>query len=115
MTAQLLNRSSSSAVTAYAHPQRLQHNWPSMQSILIPPFEVPPGCLTPNGTQAETLLGAYYRDYLLHEGLLTGNDQKDAARSYFRANSIERSWMTADAFGDRVDPERNRARTLLPY
>ncbi len=69
-----------------------------------PPFEVLPGCLTPNGTQAETLLGAYYRQYLLYEGLLTGNDQTDAVRSYFRANSIERSWATADALGTGLIP-----------
>ena len=57
-----------------------------------PPFEVPTGYLTPNGRQAEILLGTYFRYYLLHEGLLTGDDQTDAAHSYFRSNSIERSY-----------------------
>ena len=64
-----------------------------------PDFGVPPGYLTEHGWQAESLLGAYYREYLLHEGLLTGNVQWDAARSYFRANSIQRSNVSAAAFG----------------
>jgi len=72
---------------------------------LYPSFTVQTGCLTPNGTQAETLLGAYYRQYLLHEGLLTGDDHTDAVCSYFRSNSIERSWATADAFGTGLIPE----------
>jgi 4-phytase/acid phosphatase len=69
-----------------------------------PPFEVQPGCLTPNGRQAEVLLGTYYRNYLLYEGLLTGYDQKDAVRSYFRSNSIERSYETAAAFQSALIP-----------
>jgi 4-phytase/acid phosphatase len=64
-----------------------------------PDFGVPPGYLTAHGRQAENLLGAYFRDYLLHEGLLTGDLKWDAARTYFRANSIQRSNITAAAFG----------------
>ncbi len=71
---------------------------------LYPDFEVATGCLTPNGSTAETLLGAYFRQYLLQGGLLTGNDSLDAARSYFRSNTIERSWMTATAFGTGLIP-----------
>jgi 4-phytase/acid phosphatase len=69
-----------------------------------PEFEVSTGCLTPNGSQAETLLGAYYRQYLLYEGLLTGNDRTDALHSYFRSNSVERSWATAVALGTGLIP-----------
>lgn len=72
-----------------------------LQSYAIdewPDFGVEKGYLTPRGRQAEALLGAYFRSYLLNQGLLTGNDQKDAARSYFRSNSIERSYETAAAF-----------------
>lgn len=69
-----------------------------------PSFKVPPGYLTPHGRQAEILLGTYYRRYLLHEGLLTGNDRTDAAHSYFRSNSIERSYYTAHAFGTGLLP-----------
>lgn len=69
-----------------------------------PDFPVAPGCLTPNGSAAETLLGAYFRQYLLYEGLLTGDDHTDSVRSYFHSNSIERSWMTANAFGTGLIP-----------
>ena len=34
---------------------------------------VPTGYLTPNGGKAESLLGAYFNAYLVHEGLLTGS------------------------------------------
>jgi 4-phytase/acid phosphatase len=60
-----------------------------------PDFGVPTGYLTPHGAQAETLLGTYFRNYLLEEGLLTGNDAADATKSYFRANSIQRSNVSA--------------------
>jgi 4-phytase/acid phosphatase len=61
--------------------------------------------LTPNGRRAETLLGSYFRHYLLHEGLLTGNARTDARRSYFRANSIQRSNITAGAFQTGLIPD----------
>jgi 4-phytase / acid phosphatase len=64
-----------------------------------PAFSVPPGYLTTNGQRAAVLLGSYFREYLIHEGLLTGNPDTDLARSYFRANTIERSYMTAAKFG----------------
>ena len=64
-----------------------------------PDFGVPPGYLTTHGWQAESLLGAYFRDYLLHERLLTGRVELDAPHAYFRANSIQRSNVTAAAFG----------------
>ena len=65
----------------------------------FPDFGVPPGYLTAHGWQAESLLGSYYREYLLHERLLTGNVDHDLARSYFRANSIQRSNVSAAALG----------------
>lgn len=65
---------------------------------------VPDGYLTPNGRKAAGLLGSYFHDYLLHEGLLTGNTNTDLARSYFRANSIERSYTTAAKFGAGLIP-----------
>lgn len=67
-------------------------------------FGVPPGYLTAHGQQAELLLGAYFRAYLLQEGLLTGNAQTDLAHSYFRANSIQRSNVTAARFGAGLIP-----------
>src|ERR1039458_10045240 len=49
-------------------------------------FGVPVGYLTPNGRLAAGLMGSYFHDYLLHEGVLTGDTNTDLARSYFRAN-----------------------------
>ncbi len=62
------------------------------------------GYLTPRGAQAASLLGAYFHDYLIHEGLLTGDAQTDLSRSYFRANSIQRSYVTAAMFGAGLIP-----------
>ena len=65
---------------------------------------VPIGYLTPNGRLAAGLLGSYFHDYLVQEGLLTGNTNTDLARSYFRANTIERSYITAAEFGTGLIP-----------
>ena len=65
------------------------------------------GYLTTNGQQAAGLLGSYFHEYLLHEGLLTGDASSDLARSYFRANTIERSYMTAAKFAAGLIPHAN--------
>ena len=65
---------------------------------------VPVGYLTPNGRLAAGLMGTYFHEYLLHEGLLTGDTNTDLARSYFRANVIERSYITAAEFGAGLIP-----------
>ena len=69
-----------------------------------PDFGVPTGYLTPHGAQAEVLLGTYFRTYLLAEGLLTGADTDDANRTYFRANSIQRSNITASSLAAGLLP-----------
>jgi 4-phytase/acid phosphatase len=66
---------------------------------------VPTGYLTPNGRQAAGLMGSYFHDYLLQEGVLTGDTNTDLAHSYFRANTIERSYVTAVKFGSALIPE----------
>jgi 4-phytase/acid phosphatase len=68
---------------------------------------VPVGYLTPNGRLAAGLMGSYFHDYLLHEGVLTGDTNTDLARSYFRANTIERSYTTAAKFGAELIPAAN--------
>jgi len=70
-----------------------------------PNFGVPTGYLTANGYTDETLLGSYFRGYLLQEGLLTGNDVLDAKLSYFRANSIQRSNISAQALSKSLLPD----------
>ena len=69
-----------------------------------PDFGVPTGYLTPHGYQAEQLLGAYFHDYLLNERLLSGNAATDLKHSYFRANSIQRSNISATALGAALLP-----------
>ena len=60
---------------------------------------VPIGYLTPHGRLAAGLLGSYFREYLVQQGVLTGDTNTDLARSYFRANIIQRSYITAAQFG----------------
>lgn len=62
-----------------------------------PEFGVPTGYLTPNGAKAETLMGSYFRAYLLSQGLISGNDSADSQHAYFRANSIQRSNISAQS------------------
>ncbi|HVN04174.1 MAG TPA: hypothetical protein VMT86_07135 [Bryobacteraceae bacterium] len=69
-----------------------------------PDFGVSVGYLTVHGQQAEVLLGNYYRDYLLSEGLLTGDATTDLGHAYFRANSIQRSNLTATMLGEGLIP-----------
>jgi 4-phytase / acid phosphatase len=69
-----------------------------------PDFGVPPGYLTPHGAQAATLLGSYFHEYLVHEGLLSGDAAQDAKSAYFRANSIQRSNVTAAALAAGLYP-----------
>src|ERR1035437_4413912 len=68
---------------------------------------VPVGYLTPNGRRAAGKMGTYFHDYLVHEGVLTGDTNTDLARSYFRANTIERSYITAAKFGAKLIPGAN--------
>ncbi len=72
-----------------------------------PAFSESPGILTPNGKRAANLLGSYFHDYLVHEGLLTGSADTDLAHSYFRANTVERSYMTCAEFGAGLIPQAN--------
>jgi len=69
-----------------------------------PNFGVPTGYLTANGFTDEQIVGGYFRSYLLQEGLLTGNDILDAKLSYFRANSIQRSNISAQALFSAMLP-----------
>lgn len=71
----------------------------------FPPFTgVPPGYLTPRGREAARLLGAYFHAYLRDQGLIAGDATADLARSYFHANSIQRSAMTAQKLGEGLIP-----------
>jgi 4-phytase / acid phosphatase len=60
--------------------------------------------ITTNGRANETLLGAYFRQWLLQEGLLTGNDKNDNTFAYFRANNTPLIEDTATAFAAGMLP-----------
>ena len=79
-------------------------NYATLSPRPYPDFGVPAGYLTEHGQQAATLLGAYFRQYLTAEGLLTGEAAADLGRAYFRANSIQRSNLTATMFGQGMIP-----------
>lgn len=70
----------------------------------FPAFTVGTGLLTANGAKLETMLGGYYRLWLAKEGLLTGNDEADAAFVYFRANTLERTRVSAQSFAAGLLP-----------
>ncbi len=63
-----------------------------------------PAVITPNGQTNETLLGSYFRLWLMQEGLLTGNDASDAAFVYVRANNTPLIVDTAQAFAAGLLP-----------
>jgi len=60
--------------------------------------------LTPNGGTNETILGGYFRLWLINEGLLTGKDPADAAFVYLRANGTPLIIGTAQAFAAGLLP-----------
>jgi 4-phytase/acid phosphatase len=70
----------------------------------FPAFSVAPGYLTANGATLETIIGGYYRLWFTQEKLLTGNDSADASLVYFRANVIERTIASAQAFAAGMLP-----------
>jgi 4-phytase / acid phosphatase len=70
----------------------------------FPGFGVAACILTPNGAKLETILGGYYWLWLTKEGLLTGNDSADASSVYFRANVLERTIATGQAFASGMLP-----------
>jgi len=69
-----------------------------------PVFSVGTGLLTANGAKLETMLGSYYRLWLTQQGLLTGDDTADALSVYFRANVLERTIASAQAFAAGLLP-----------
>jgi 4-phytase / acid phosphatase len=78
---------------------------------------VPQGYLTPHGREAARLLGSYFHDYLAYEGLLTDNATATEALShcYFRANSIERSNVTASMLGAGLIPKATQPIPVHSY
>ncbi|HWU50039.1 MAG TPA: histidine-type phosphatase [Asticcacaulis sp.] len=70
-----------------------------------PAFSVAPGELTPRGKRLAALLGAYYRDLYVREGLL--DNAKDCDQVYYWANATERTEATAASLAEGLSPSCN--------
>lgn len=69
-----------------------------------PQWGVPPGNLTPHGRALMLLMGAYYRDWLSSEHLLSRQGCQDAARIYIWADTDQRTIETGRAFAESLLP-----------
>lgn len=72
-----------------------------------PKWDVAPGEITPHGKEQMKLMGAYYRERYIKEGLLSGDPAKDAATIYLRANADQRTIETARSLGTTLAPEKD--------
>jgi 4-phytase/acid phosphatase len=69
-----------------------------------PQWEVPPGNLTPHGRLLIGLLGSYYRQYLIGEGLLRAAGCQDTRHIYIHADKDQRTLETGRAFAESLAP-----------
>lgn len=69
-----------------------------------PQWEVPPGYLTPRGSQLMTLFGRYYREYFAHYGLLPQSGCDGTSSVTFLADSDQRTVTTGKAIADGIFP-----------
>ena len=69
-----------------------------------PQWSVPPAILTPHGRQQMVLVGNYYRERYVAEGLLTGDAAKDFPQIFFRSDNDQRTQETARALANGLVP-----------
>lgn len=69
-----------------------------------PIWTTPPGHLTPRGVTQMELMGRYYRERYIKDGLLSGKIEADAPLIYFRANNEQRTLGTARALASSLLP-----------
>jgi 4-phytase / acid phosphatase len=69
-----------------------------------PQWGVPPGDLTPRGRKLILLMGAYYRDWLSRQRLLSREGCQDAGRVYIWADTDQRTLETGRAFAASLQP-----------
>jgi 4-phytase/acid phosphatase len=86
-------------------PVLLNDNLIAFSALPFPVFPNVPGgpplgaaVITPSGAIDETILGGYFRAWLINEGLLTTDDTSNAKSVYFRANDLPLITDTAKAF-----------------
>src|SRR5262249_47513687 len=69
-----------------------------------PDWGVPPGHLTAHGRQLMTLMGEFYRQYFRSQKLLEETACADAERTFFWADTDQRTLETARALGEAILP-----------
>jgi 4-phytase/acid phosphatase len=69
-----------------------------------PEWNVPPGNLTPHGRALMQLMGAYYREWLSGERLLSQRGCGDAGRVYIHADTGQRTIETGRALAETLLP-----------
>jgi 4-phytase/acid phosphatase len=69
-----------------------------------PDWGVPPGNLTPHGRALMKLMGAYYREWLSGERLLSAQGCEDAGRVYIHADTDQRTIETGRALAETLLP-----------
>src|SRR5215468_4002942 len=72
-----------------------------------PDWGTAPGNLTSHGRALMQLMGAYYREYLISEGLLSRSGCTDAARTFFWADTDQRTLETGRALSESILPGCN--------
>jgi 4-phytase / acid phosphatase len=85
-------------------PTKTNDNYNPFAFQNFPDWSVPAGNLTLHGAQLMTIMGGYYRQYFTQQGLLTGNDQADAANEYFYADNSQRTFATGQALAAGLLP-----------
>lgn len=66
-----------------------------------------PGELSQKGGELETIMGQYFRERLVHDGLIAENEQPAAGKVRFYANSMQRTIATARYFSSGMLPVAN--------
>jgi 4-phytase / acid phosphatase len=70
-----------------------------------PQWPVPPGNLTPHGYRLIQMMGAYYRQWLRAEHLLSASGCQDAPHIYIRSDTEQRTRETGRAFAESLLPD----------
>lgn len=70
-----------------------------------PPWHTAPGLLTPHGRQLMVLLGSFYRDFYIHEGLYADSSCNKVQNFYFYSDLDQRNIDSAKAVAEGMFPK----------
>ena len=85
-------------------PTKTNDSYNPYASQNFPDWSVAPGFLTVHGAQLMTIMGGYYRQYFMQQGLITGNDSVDVNSEYFYSDNAERTFATGQALAAGLLP-----------